>query len=308
VTAGYVAATGPDEKTPLGGFMTAQTSGPIAESVIGPDNRVLVGNTTIYPFSAVVRVDIDFDGDGFFEAFGSGAMIGPNDVLTAGHNLWDPAFGFARNIRVTPGQAGSSTPFGAAFGTVWTVPSEYVSTGGSFEFDIGVINLGSNIGNSTGWFGLQSVSAATATDSIVQLAGYPGDLSGGDFQYTSSDNVDFVSGNQLFYDGALDTFGGNSGGPLWWNLSGGPFIVGVHTSGGSLFNGGTMLTSDFFARVTAWANDGGGSPIAGTGANDSLTGTDAGDQINGLGGNDSINAGNGFDTINGNQGNDSVFV
>ena len=77
--------------------------------IIGSDNRVLVGDTTIYPYSAVVRVEVDFNGDGIFEVAGSGAMIGANDVLTAGHLLWNPDYGFAKNIMVVPAEASTST-------------------------------------------------------------------------------------------------------------------------------------------------------------------------------------------------------
>ena len=226
---------------------TTYINSSVQENVIGSDNRALVGNTTVYPYSAVVRVYVDFNGDGLFDSSGSGAMIGPNDVLTAAHVLWDPIDGFADSIMVVPGQAGSAWPFGSAFGQTWTVPSEYISVGGgnsdaAFQYDFGVINLSTNIGNSTGWFGLQSVTSSTVTGSVVRLAGYPGDLSGGLFQYTSSDNVDFVIGNRLFYDGALDTGGGNSGGPLWWELSTGPYIVGVHNAGGDTLQFGELCS------------------------------------------------------------------
>ena len=70
--------------------------------IIGTDDRILVSDTTIYPYSAVVRVAVDFNGDGIFDTAGSGAMIGANDVLTAGHLLWNPQYGFAKNIMVMP--------------------------------------------------------------------------------------------------------------------------------------------------------------------------------------------------------------
>jgi Ca2+-binding RTX toxin-like protein len=212
-------------------------------------------------------------------------------------------------VEVIPGEAGAVEPFGVAFGTTWTVPDEYVSLNGSFDYDIGVINLSTNIGNSTGWFGLQSVTAATITGSIVTLAGYPGDLQGGTFQYTSSDNVDFVSGNQLFYNGALDTYFGSSGAPLWWQLSGGPYIVGVNTFqlNNGKYNGGTMLTDDFFNRVVGWENDSPNNTIIGTNGDDTLAGSSGADIIRGLFGGDIISGGDGSDLIYGNQGTDVIY-
>jgi V8-like Glu-specific endopeptidase len=277
--------------------------------IIGTDDRILVSDTTIYPYSAVVRVAVDFDGDGIFDTAGSGAMIGANDVLTAGHLLWNPQYGFAKNIMVMPAEAGAYEPFGSALGQTWTVPPEYVSSGGGIDYDIGVINLSTNIGLSTGWFGLQPVSAQTVTDSTVTLDSYPTDLTGGEYQYTSSDKVDAVIGNALLYNGALDMYFGSSGGPLWWQMNGGFYIVGVNTfqTVDGLYNGGTMLTNDFFNRVVAWSND---SPpntiIAGTDGDDTLVGSSGPDIIRGLLGRDVISGGDGADLIYGNQGDDTI--
>src|SRR5215471_5280303 len=279
--------------------------------IIGTDDRKLVSDTTIFPYSAVVRVVVDFNGDGIFDTAGSGAMIGANDVLTAGHLLWNSQYGFAKNIMVLPAEAGSDVPFGSAVGQTWTVPPEYVSSGGSVDFDIGVINLSTNIGVSTGWFGLQPVSAQTVTNSTVTLDSYPTDLTGGQYQYTSSDKVDAVVGNALLYNGALDMYFGSSGGPLWWQMNGGFYIVGVNTfqTTDGLYNGGTMLTNDFFNRVVAWSND---SPtntiIAGTDGDDTLAGSSGPDIIRGLLGRDIISGGDGADLIYGNQGDDSIGV
>ena len=141
----------------------------------------------------------------------------------------------------------------------------------------------------------------------LRILRFPGDLQGGTFQYTSSDNVDFVIGNQLFYNGALDAYFGSSGGPLWWQLSGSPYIVGVNTfqTNNGLYNGGTMLTDDFFNRVIAWSND--PNVIIGTAGNDVLTGTSGSDKIQGLLGDDTILGGDGSDIIYGNQGADQIY-
>src|SRR5262249_62362927 len=107
------------------------------------------------------------------------------------------------------------------------VPPEYVSSGRSVDFDIGVINLSTNIGVSTGWFGLQPVSAQTVIGSTVTLDSYPTDLTGGEYQYTSSGIVDAVHGNALLYNGALDMYFGSSGGPISLQVEGRFFFVRV---------------------------------------------------------------------------------
>ena len=74
-----------------------------------------------------------------------------------------------------------------------------------------------------------------------------------------------------------------------------------------LYNGGTMLTNDFFNRVVAWSND---SPsntiIVGTDGDDTLAGSSGADIIRGLFGRDIIYGGNGDDVIYGNPGDDTI--
>jgi V8-like Glu-specific endopeptidase len=276
------------------------------ENVHGTDDRTRVSNTTLFPFSAVVKVFADFNGDGIWDSAGSGAMVGANDVLTAGHVLWDASYGLAKNVWVVPGQDGSYEPYGEGRAYRVTVPGEYASSGGSIDFDIGVINLSTNIGYSTGWFGMQAVSPASVTGTSVTLAGYPGDLLYGEYQYVATDRVDFTVGNVMQYDGGLDSAGGMSGGPIWWSMNGSQYIVGVHTLGDYPtrgYNGGTMLTADFFNRVVNWISD---SPTAGTMGDDLLVGTASADVIRGDFGRDTINGGGGDDLIYGNPGVDII--
>ena len=188
----------------------------VAENVQGSDDRIFVSDTTAFPFRAVVKVELDFDGDGSYDYVGSGAMIGSNDVLTAGHNLYDPDLGFVKGVRVTPGLAGSSEPFGSAYAKTVTVPTEYVTSGASFDYDIGVINLSTDIGDTTGWFGCEANTVASITDTSVNLAGYPADLANGQYMYRAYDDIDGTLGStRIYYDGALDSAGGMSGGPVW---------------------------------------------------------------------------------------------
>lgn len=291
-----------------------------SETVLGTDQRTQVGTTTTNPYSTVVRISVDFTGDGVSDGFGSGVMIGANDVLTAGHILWSTEYGMAKNVWVTPAQSGTSTPYGTVTGKSWYVPTEYMSTGGSFSYDIGVINLTSNIGNTTGYLPIATPDTSTLVGTTVTLTGYPGDLQDGKYMYTSTDGVDSISGNNLMYDGALDSAGGNSGGPLWTSVNGTTTVIGVHTFGGTTYNGGTIITTDFYNRVVGWASDtltetpgttntataGDDSVVSGTG-NDTLTGGDGHDTLVGMAGNDVIFGNRNSDFLNGDAGNDTIY-
>lgn len=286
-------------------------------TVLGTDDRVTVSDTTSFPYSAVVQVWVDFDGDGSYDGWGTGAMISSNDVLTAGHVLWDSTYGYAKNIEIIPGHNGSSEPFGTATGSSWHVPDGYVSTGGSFSYDIGVINLSSSIGDQTGTFAVQANTASDLVGTTVTTAGYPGDLSSdGSTMITTSGAIDGTIGSsKVYYDGTLDTYGGQSGSPLWVTVNGETTIVGVHTSGGTYYNAGTVVTSTFYDLISGWTGgdlntvDGTtttADTVSGTSSADVITGSSDDDVVWGLSGDDTLSGGSGDDVIYGNVGSDLV--
>ena len=67
-----------------------------------------VYNADIYPFSAIVSIDVTF-ADGTHSR-GTGAVVGVNDVLTASHVVDnDPVHGAVKSITVTPGVSGQAS-------------------------------------------------------------------------------------------------------------------------------------------------------------------------------------------------------
>lgn len=304
------------ERWETGGRQLA-TGATRSELVHGTDDRFPIANTAALPYGAVVRVNVTFaDGS---RGFGSGVMVGPNDVLTAGHVVYDRASGgYATNIEIVPGQSGSFHPFGETTGVRAHIPYQYAANE-SYLYDVAVVQTRSDIGNRTGWFGTRSVSDPDEIENaIINTAGYPGDRQGGNFMYGAADRVDFMTGSKIYYNGALDTFGGQSGSGLWLDEGGQRTIVGVHTNGGYIFNSGTALTPEIHNQVVAWIADdsdpgGGTAPagssvtsLTGTESNDQLFGTYGDDRIRLLGGDDRCLGGDGNDLIYGNTGRDSV--
>ncbi len=281
----------------------------IVEPVIGRDDRVWVSDTTTYPYSAVCKI-FSYWSDGS-TTVGSGAMVGRNDVLTAAHNLYSPSHGgFAQEISVIPGMAGDDEPYGSYAGVRWSVPDDY--TGSSdFEDDVGIVNIGSNIGDQTGWFGMSFNDSVNAYEtSRLYNAGYPGDLYSGDYMYWSTGNVYSVSGNLVYYTDTIDTYGGHSGGPTWIELNGQPYIVIVHTFGVTATGrgGGTNLDdSEFRNLIRSWINEGDGSYTTGTTGADALSGTTGDDTIFASDGDDTVEGADGADMVYGNKGIDSVY-
>ena len=183
-------------------------------------------------------------------------MVGRNDVLTAGHVVYDRASGgYATRIEIVPGQGGSVHPFGETAGIRAHIPYQYAASE-SFLYDIAVVQTRSDIGDLTGWLGLRSVSNPAAIENtVIHTAGYPFDRQGGNFMYGATDRVDFIVGNRIFYNGALDTFAGQSGSGLWLDEGGQRSVIGVHTTGGRSFNNGTALTPEIYDQVVAWIAD-----------------------------------------------------
>ena len=61
-----------------------------------------------------------------------------------------------------------------------------------------------------------------------------------------------VLDKQLTYE--IDTYGGQSGAPVWEMASNGSrYGVAIHTFGTNVNNGGTRITSDVFDNIVLWA-------------------------------------------------------
>ena len=287
-----------------------------AEKVIGTDDRKLIADPAAsLPFRAIGQVQVDYDGDGEADYGGTGVMIGPNDVLTAGHILWDSHYGFAKQVWFRPALNGDTEPFGVATGKSWYVPESYISTKGSFDYDIGVINLTSNIGNTTGWMTVKSVTNSQIVNTQVATAGYPSDLGKMKYMYFASDNVDLTSGNQMYFNGAMDSYAGQSGSPIFWTENGSYSIVGVNTFEVLYYsyNGGTIINSAMYNLIKGWSSDvisdAPATSVAPpeTTTTTSTTATDGADSLMGSGQDETLSGGLGSDTIAGADGNDMLY-
>ena len=235
---------------PYAGLL-AGTEGP--EAVIGGDGRVVVDNT-IYPYRTIVKIYISAaDGSNWV---GSGAMIDDYHVLTAGHVAFLPDNGgWASQLEIVPGMDTSdnpSDPYGHAYATYmrsytgWTVSE-------SSQHDWAVITLDRNVGSFTGWMGRMTAgSSSSIYTQVMNVAGYPADLSGGNRMYWDSDNGDGATSNNHFY--WADTAGGMSGGPTWRYVSGSRYILTVHAYGrdGLDSNFGTRLNNDKYDQIYTW--------------------------------------------------------
>jgi V8-like Glu-specific endopeptidase len=184
-------------------------------SLVGAQNDV-------YPYTSVVYVVSTFPNGG--TAGGSGVMVGPNDVLTAGHVLWDAESGGAAvSVTIYPGLDNGVAPFGSFAGAEWSyymvdTDGDNMITIDEAQYDVGIIGLSSPVGDQTGWSGFYNLTGYPATFNSAQgYAQMTNDWGYADAHATSwvYDYVDITSSP------------GNSGGPLWYQGADGPYVVGV---------------------------------------------------------------------------------
>jgi V8-like Glu-specific endopeptidase len=223
----------------------------VAEIVHGADDRVFVGNTTAYPFRTICHLEMTAPNGKRY--IGSGAFIGPRVVLTAGHCIYFHADGgWARQIRVIPGRNAAATPYGDAIATQYRSVKGWVNNQDR-DYDYGVIILPSNrlLGNTVGWMGLANLSFFSLLGLNVNNSGYPGDKPYGT-QWWNSNNIMALTDRRLYY--RIDTMGGQSGSPVWRYKDGQRHIVGIHTTGGSPFNGASRINDAVFNNLVAWKN------------------------------------------------------
>lgn len=220
------------------------------EVVIGTDERIEVTNNEHYPWRCICSLNIRAqDGSNFI---GTGWLVSPRVVLTAGHCVFlHGAGGWASSIEVIPGRRGSSQPFGSAStGALRSVRGW--TEGQNSDMDYGAILLpeDARFGDRLGWFGYTNRSDSELESGVVNLSGYPGDKPSGT-QWFQSMAISSHTEFKITY--MIDTFGGQSGAPVWQYLpDGGRYGVGIHTSGHLSGNSATRITASVFNNIVSW--------------------------------------------------------
>jgi V8-like Glu-specific endopeptidase len=222
------------------------------EVIIGTDDRVQVKNTTAVPWKRIVHLQIEAANGSRF--LGSGALIGPRTVVTAGHCVYlHTAGGWPRSITVSPGRNGASRPFGQAraigFRTVkgWKDDRKR-------DYDYGAIILPPNAikMNPPSAFGFASLSDAALKGSKLNTAGYPGDKPAGTMWYHGR-NATSVTPRTIVYD--IDTMGGQSGSPVWTVQNGKRVLAAIHTNGSPRGNSATRITQPVLENLKRWKRE-----------------------------------------------------
>jgi len=222
---------------------------PSLEVIIGPDNRTRINPTTSYPWRAICALKIrSRTGKNYI---GTGWFISPRTVMTAGHCVFlHDEGGWAQHIEVIPGRNDASSPYGSAVSSSFRSVTGWTSSRNR-DFDYGCIILPTNkrLGATTGFFGFANRNDATLLSKTLNLSGYPGDK-GGNQQWFHALPPKSLTARTIVYN--IDTFGGQSGSPVWYLESGNRYAVGVHTNGASSGNSATRIVTDVYNNMLSW--------------------------------------------------------
>ncbi|WP_234426450.1 MULTISPECIES: trypsin-like serine peptidase [Streptomyces] len=227
---------------------------PVAETVHGPDDRVQITNTTVYPWRVHCYLLITAADNTRYQ--GTGWFLGPHTIATAGHVVYIKGSGVAgrdgwvKSIQVMPGRNGSSLPFGSINCTSFRSVTGWTNNGDE-NYDYGAIITPSNVGSTLGYFGFGVYPDADLLKTTGNIAGYPGDKPAGTLWYAAR-GIDSVAARKVYYD--IDTAGGQSGSSVYRirTDTGGRFGFAIHAYGGARVNSGTRITTPVFNNYVAW--------------------------------------------------------
>lgn len=223
------------------------------EVIIGADNRTRINPTTAYPWRAICALKITArNGQRYV---GTGWLIGPRTVITAGHCVFmHDAGGWAASIEVIPAMNDNSRPYGSAVSSDLRSVTGWTSSRNR-DNDYGAIILPANkrLGDTVGYFGFATRNDATLQNAALNLSGYPNDK-GANQQWFMAQRPSNVGSRVLTYQ--IDTYGGQSGAPVWLLENGNRYGVGIHTNGASSGNSATRIVQAVYNNMVNWKAQG----------------------------------------------------
>jgi len=271
ITEGYLGTAIKDPSRSLKYLVAKGKSEPIRspfETVIDKDERVRILDTELAPWRMVCALRLR--GPSGAGAIGTGWLIGPKTVVTAGHCVFSQYFfgGWASMIEVIPGLNGNgseSRPYGSVTSTRFSSVDRWTEKEDP-DFDIGCIHLDQPKGMEVGWFALGALPPEKLESYLVNISGYPADRGSGAEQYHDRNRVLRVSERRLFYE--VDTYGGQSGAPVWIHEKedAAPIAVGIHAYGvggtpsdyGIKANSAPRIIPEVLDKMTEWVKQDGG--------------------------------------------------
>jgi V8-like Glu-specific endopeptidase len=224
-----------------------------------------IADSTRFPFVCLIRSFFANTPPGKTE-IGSGTLIGPRVILTAGHVVYDHFKGnatsgrYALRIEVTFGNGVTRKGVKAQTTNEWIQVDSKLRLETS-AVDFGIIVLADPIDNQITPLRVETATRTQLSSEVLNVAGYPAGPPGGAPSYPlfgKRTNVTMLEGveHRLFYP--VHTLPGMSGGPIY-KVDSSPnslarTVMGVHTS---LINAPNSVVNGFGSalRITEGVHD-----------------------------------------------------
>lgn len=222
------------------------------EIVFDNDDREQVKNVLDIPWRKIAALRINArDGRTYV---GTGWFINRRVVVTAGHCVYlHDAGGWPNEIEVIPALDGENRPFGSHITSVFKSNNGWVNDRNS-DFDYGVIILNELVDARVGAFSFAAPNDEVLNATIANVSGYPFDRDRAVHQFYHARKINRSSSRRLYYE--IDTYGGQSGCPVWMNLGENERVaVGIHTTGSTASNFATRITEELFNNLKNWKNE-----------------------------------------------------
>lgn len=189
--------------------------------VIGTDDRYLVVDTKVYPFAAVGRLYMPFNG-GYYWC--SGFLVGPRLMAAARHCIASGVDSFTFQPGYSNGNVFAST---YATSIYWIANDDSIGNC-DIKNDWALFVLNDPLGTQHGYFGVRNYAddrSIVENKAVLFNEGYPGDYTvGGQLPYMSDSRTSALSWESSCANGGpvlsdCDVAGGMSGGPYWLRQS-----------------------------------------------------------------------------------------
>jgi V8-like Glu-specific endopeptidase len=182
--------------------------------IIGADNRQQVTYPTQNPWKVHGQLTMNF-GDKIYS--GSGTLVSPCHVLTAGHNLYDPKTKqWAYNVKFYPARNGLNDNIKDVNCIKKTIFPAWQY--GDDNFDMGIVLLDLPIGKTMGWNGMLCVDDDYLVGLNVNVSGYPADKHPGGTMWQDESPITYINTNRKRFYYNLSAFKGQSGSSPWIKL------------------------------------------------------------------------------------------